>query len=114
MKVHHRRLRCNVPHCSVIIYNIEIDTHIAQSHGPYECAFGQCQNAGASSFTEDGLIRHLKHNHNMSPGALTNTIANMRMDGTTTAKSEHFPNNGRVRRWEDCTKCAPQQGGLNA
>lgn len=59
----HENVRCPYNHCFATVPATREEEHIRVSHGPYECAMGQCGRGIASHFSYESLKHHLRVAH---------------------------------------------------
>jgi hypothetical protein len=65
MRENHDNVRCSLNHCGSVLLDGEQESHLQNSHGTYECAFGACKHGLPSHFSKETLRLHLISVHNV-------------------------------------------------
>ncbi len=106
LKEKHRQVRCQRTHCSAVILEAEIESHIRQGHGDFECRLGPCRDSAPSNFADrDSLETHLRVHHKMNAWGILEALRGMTPGSTML---DHIVNGAEAKASQRCSVCAPQ------
>lgn len=107
-KEKHTLHQCPYNHCFAVIFSVEIEPHLCEQHGNYECSILSCTSNRKSHFTRKSIIRHLRTQHQISYWVPPGMLKNARFENGV-----FYVEPPSHAAYQDCASCAAGPENLN-